>query len=212
MEPFFENREIQSVPVGECFITSLKNHELVILHGGWVKISAAASAQNAIDRFPPEMLINLGTCGGFDGRVELGTIILVEKTVVYDIQEQMTDPAEAIAAYTTELDLDRLSPDLPASTKRGLMVFADRDISVEDIPKLVDKFDAISADLESGSIAWVARQNRVKCLILRGVTDLVGRAGGEAYGNYELYKDRTADVMRKLFNQLPDWLSSIHPG
>lgn len=200
------------MPIGTCFIASLKDHELIFYRAGWGKISAAATAQAAIDRFHPEVLCNLGTCGGIEGRVELGTIILVDRTVIYDIQELMTAPEQAIAAYTTEIDLDWLSLPYPANTHRGLMVSADRDLLVEDIPRLVGKYAAIAADWESGSIAWVASRNHVKCLILRGVTDLVGSQGGEAYGNYELYRNRTRDVMATLVHQLPDWLGLIDPG
>ena len=47
------------------------------------------------------------------------------------------------------------------------------------------------------------------CLILRGVTDLVGEDGGEAYGNIELFRERTKTVMRELFRQLPGWLNTM---
>jgi hypothetical protein len=73
-------------------------------HGGWGKISAAATAQEAIDLWQPDLLVNLGTCGGFEGRIARGTIILVTRTIVYDILEQMSDPDEAISHYSTELD------------------------------------------------------------------------------------------------------------
>ncbi len=77
-------------------------------HGGWGKISAAATTQYVIDHFQPDLLVNLGTCGGFEGRIARGTIILVTKTIVYDIIEQMSEPEEAIAHYSTELDLSWL--------------------------------------------------------------------------------------------------------
>ncbi|MBI4639200.1 MAG: hypothetical protein HY731_00795 [Candidatus Tectomicrobia bacterium] len=41
--------------------------------------------------------MNLGTCSGFEGRIEKGTIILVERTIVYDIIEQMLDFDESIS-------------------------------------------------------------------------------------------------------------------
>jgi hypothetical protein len=50
-------------------------------------------------------------------------------------------------------------------------------------------------------------------LILRAVTDLVGEDGGEAYGNIELFHERTKEVMDELLSQLPGWLnaSDSHP-
>ena len=74
---------------------------------------------------------------------------------------------------------------------------------------MVKQYGAVAADWESGAIAWVARKNNVRCLILRGVTDLVGGQGGEAYGNIALFHERTKDVMKALNEQLPDWLSII---
>ena len=85
------NLEIQKSPFGEFTNLQLSNLQPVTLfHGGWGKISAAASTQYVIDQYKPELLINLGTCGGFEGLIERGTIIMAEKTIVYDIIEQMT--------------------------------------------------------------------------------------------------------------------------
>jgi adenosylhomocysteine nucleosidase len=87
-----------------------------------------------------------------------------------------------------------------------MLVSADRDIVAGDIPMLVSRFDAVAADWESGAIAWVANKNRARCLILRGVSDIVGLGGGEAYGNFELFLQRTDAMMAKLVNQLDAWL------
>ena len=180
-------------------------------HGGWGKISAAATAQAAIDIWQPDLLVNLGTCGGFEGRIVRGTIILVTQTLVYDIIEQMSDPAEAISHYSTKLDLAWLPDPLAHPVVRGLLVSGDRDILAGDIPDLVEKYGAVAADWESGAIAWVANKNNVRCLILRGVTDLVGATGGEAYAAIQIYHENTKMVMKKLITQLPDWLKDIQP-
>jgi adenosylhomocysteine nucleosidase len=209
---------LQSTPMGETFDLG----PLTYFHGGWGKISAAATAQYAIDHFRPDLLINLGTCGGFEGRISRGTVILVTKTIVYDIIEQMSDPDEVIAYYSTELDLSWLADHEPKTTDRGqssacpeqsrgvvrgLLVSADRDIVLQDIPMLIEKYNAVAADWESGAIAWVAKKNGVRCLILRGVTDLVSPEGGEAYGNIELFHENTKTVMKTLIEQLPDYLA-----
>jgi adenosylhomocysteine nucleosidase len=211
VKELYPNLDLHRSPFGEYADVELETWNLTLFHGGWGKISAAATAQYVIDHFQPDLLVNLGTCGGFAGRVETGTIILVERTLVYDIIEQMGDGAEAIAHYATDIDLSWLdggqkTEDRPSSTVHGLLVSADRDIIVEDIPMLIEKYDAIAADWESGAIAWVAKQNGTRLLILRAVSDLVGGDGGEAYGNLELFHERTRTVMKDLFEQLPDWL------
>lgn len=214
VKELFPNLELQPTPFGESTNLKLGTWNLKLIHGGWGKISAAASAQFAIDTFHPDLLINLGTCGGFAGRIEPGTIILVERTLVYDILEQMGDSDEAIKHYSTEIDLTWLGDGGrwlmdQGEGVRGLLVSADRDILVEDIPMLVQKYGAVAADWESGAIAWVAKKNGTRLLILRAVSDLVGAEGGEAYGNLELFHERTKAVMRNLFEKLPKWLDQI---
>jgi adenosylhomocysteine nucleosidase len=212
----FPDQDCQPSPSGEWFHVDLTPPPdpqpstppipAVFLHGGWGKIAAAASTQYAIDRWRPSLLINLGTCGGFDGLIERGEIILAEKTLVYDIHEQMGDPDEAIDHYTTQIDLSWLPEPYPIEARRTLLVSADRDLSPADIPGLRDRYAAIAGDWESGAIAYVAARNNIPILILRGVTDLVADAGGEAYGNIDLFVQATRDVMRRLVETLPAWL------
>lgn len=202
---------IQTTALGETFLTPIGGERVRFYHGGWGRVSAAATAQYVLDHYRPELLINLGTCGGFAGRIQRGTVLLVEKTVIYDILEQMTDPQAAIEHYTTTLDLSWLKGELPHPVRRGQLVSADRDLLPADIPVLTEKYQAVAADWESGAIAWVAERNHVRCLILRGVTDLVGASGGEAYGEYALFQSRTRDVMLELIRQLPDWLKLGNP-
>lgn len=205
----FADVQIMQSLFGEYFDTTLETWDLTFFHGGWGKVSAAATTQYVIDHFQPDLLVNLGTCGGFQGRIEQGIIILVERTVIYDIVEQMTDAEEAIGYYSTRLDLSWLPRVTPSPVSRGLLVSADRDILIEDIPMLIKKYDAVAADWESGAMAWVARKNNQRLLILRGVSDLVGGDGGEAYGDYELFMGRTKEIMRRLIEVLPRWLKGI---
>lgn len=209
VKEMYPDLETKPSPFGEFANLTFDLRPVTLFHGGWGKISAAASAQYVIDHFKPDLLINLGTCGGFAVCIKTGTIILVDRTLVYDILEQMGDSSEAIDHYASSLDLSWLPLHLPHSISRGLLVSADRDILVEDIPMLIEKYGAVAADWESSAIAWVANKNHTRLLILRGVTDLVGIDGGETYGNLGLFHERTKTVMRELFRQLPDWLNSI---
>lgn len=198
--------DVHSTALGQYFQAAAGSRQVLFFHGGWGKVSAAATTQFVIDQFHPALLINLGTCGGFAGHIERGTIILVCRTIIYDIIEQMSDPEDAISHYSTDLDLAWVPDPPPHPVQRGLLVSADRDIVPAEIPMLVQKYGAVAADWESGAIAWVAKAQGVPVLILRAVTDLVNAQGGEAYGNIEIFQDNTRLVMEKMIAQLPDWL------
>jgi adenosylhomocysteine nucleosidase len=179
---YYPEAELHLSPFGDWFIIPLEvggqADSVIFYHGGWGKIAAAASTQYVIDRWSPALLINLGTCGGFEGEIARDTILLVDRTIVYDIVEMMSDAEAALASYTTTLDLGWLGENIPHDVQRALLVSDDRDLQVEDIPQLKALYGAIAADWESGAIAWVAARNHVRCLILRGVSDLVGEAHG----------------------------------
>lgn len=221
----FPKVEVQPSPFGEWFLSPLplpsapplplssappfprSPAPLLFFHGGWGKIAAAASTQYVIDRWQPSLLVNLGTCGGFAGETERGEIILAERTLVYDIIEQMGDYDAHIAHYSTDFDLSWLGEEYPIAVRRTLLVSADRDLLSEEIPRLKARYGAVAGDWESGAIAWVAARNRVRCLILRGVTDLVSEAGGEAYdGNIAVFHENAAKMMRRLVESLPEWI------
>jgi adenosylhomocysteine nucleosidase len=193
-------------PYGNYFVTHLGEQPAVILHGGWGKIAAAASTQYAIQRWQPQQVINLGTCGGFADLVQHGEILLANRTLVYDIDEKMGDPQQALAYYTTSIDLSWLPEPYPQPVRLACLVSADRDLDPADIASLHARFGAIAADWESGAIAWVARRNNVRCLILRGVTDLVSPQGGEAYGSIEFFNQAALGVMDSLLEALPGWI------
>ena len=210
----FPHAKAQASPLGQWFQTELtvkeKPQAIIFFHGGWGKIAAAASTQYVIDRWAPTLLLNFGTCGGFVGEVEAGEILLVERTLVYDIVEQMGDTAAAMAHYSTELDLSWLQAPYPLPVRRSLLVSADKDIIPSETPALKEQFKAIAGDWESGAIAFVAARNKTRCLILRGVSDLVGTESGEAYGNHQLWQERTAVIMQQLIASLPAWLAQVH--
>ena len=207
IRPYYPDAAVEPTPYGETFSAVIAGQQVQFLHGRWGKVAAAASTQYAIDRWSPARLINLGTCGGFTGEVARGAIILAERTVIYDIIEQMSDPAAAIEHYSVTFDLGWLPTPPPQPVLIKTLVSADRDIVAEDIPGLIERYGAAAADWESGAIAWVAQRNSLPCLILRGVSDLVNATEAEAYGDYAFFEEQCREVMGELMEHLPEWIT-----
>lgn len=210
----YPDETYQNSPWGEYFFTDFLNGKqkvkVLFFHEGWGKIAAAGATQYVIDKFKPGVIINIGTCGGFENEAERFEIILADKTIIYDIKEAMGDSKEAIADYTTEIDLSWLkSENYPAKVRKSLLVSADKDLVPEEIALLKSEYNAIAGDWESGAISYVCKKNNIKILILRGVTDLVSNNKGEAIGNFGLFEQRTELVMTKLLDQLPLWIRFI---
>lgn len=206
----FPDENYLKSPWGEYFNIKItknsKQIDVIYFHGGWGKIAAAGSTQYVIDKFNPEYIINLGTCGGFEGKIEKYTTVLCTKTIVYDIIEAMGDSKEAINDYTTEIDLNWLNKNYPVPVMDTLLVSADRDLLIDEIEFLNKEYGAIAGDWETGAIAYVCNRNNKKLLILRGVSDIVNVIEGEVYGNFELFEQNTKIVMKKLIEELYLWI------
>ena len=201
---------VGETPYGEWFDGSMpewnRSLKILFVEGGLGKISAAGSVQYAISRWDPGIMVNLGTCGGFKGLIEKGEIILVEKTIVYDIVDNMEAPDSGIARYTTNIDLSWLNEEHLGNVHKTLIISADRDLLPTEIPSLTRKFGAVAGDWESGAIAWVAHRNKKKTLILRGVTDLVDEHSGDGYSDDSLYQRAAREIMKILIGRLDIFL------
>lgn len=207
VRPLFPDAKIRRFPFGECFDILLQDEHISFFHSGWGKIASAGSMQYVIDHYAPDLIVNLGTCGGFEGVVSQGDIILVEKTYVYDIVELMGN-LDIVSYYAASLDLSWLTEPDPFPVRRGLIASADSDLPPGKIPFL-KTHGAIAADWESAALAWVAQRNNARLLILRGVSDMVSEEGGEAYNNIEIFNERARGIMEQLIDQLPEWLNAV---
>lgn len=199
---------IKATPYGESFVATIKGMGYLFFHSGWGKTASAGAMQYVLDHLSPDLTVNLGTCGGFEGEVELDELILVERTFMYDIVELMGDFGSVPDYYASNLDLSWLPESYPYPARRGVLASADSDLPPDRISQLKE-LGAIAADWESAALAWVARKNGARLLILRAVSDLVSEEGGEAYDNIALFKERTKGVMRRLIEQLPGWVATI---
>jgi adenosylhomocysteine nucleosidase len=185
------------------------NAEVIFFHGGFGKVSAAASTQYAISRWHPHLVVNLGTCGGFGAAHKVGDVVLATKTVIYDIVEQMGDSEETIRGYTTTIDPSAWPPELVQRTSREPIVSGDRDLVLTELPALATKYGAGVGDWESGAIAWTARKNATAVLILRTVSDMVDAPGGDAtYGDDAAWQREAARAMTSLL----DLFESVVPA
>jgi adenosylhomocysteine nucleosidase len=192
----------QSLP-GAHFQTELAGRPCLFFHSGWGKIATAASTQYVIDHYHPELILNIGTCGGFSGFSEVGEILLVQETLIYDIVERMDNPVAALNHYRTKNDISWITDLLPAGTRKARIISADQDIDYASFDLLTTTHQADAADWETGAFAWVAALSHIPWLALRGVSDVVTPQGSETDNGVDLWRSRLDQLMRKILADLP---------
>ena len=167
------NDKLKRQPFRECFEHRIGKQKCVFYQTGDTKTRSAAGCQLAIDRWHPDGIVNLGTCGGVAEKVQKLDIIMADKTVQYDCiicfgesREPFYKPMITVID-TSWADISKV----PRRIHKGTIASADQDLNVEWMERL-RRENVLGADWESGAISKLCELNKVKCLILRGVTDV----------------------------------------
>ena len=211
----FKNKKLERSPYGNWFIhhhfLKKNNRKVIWFKSGWGKIGSAGATQYVIDTFAPDLIINIGSCGGFSGYIEKNEVVLVNKTIVYDMIDLIGTSGKSIEFYKTSIDYEWLKDKTILKLPKAVIVTADQDLDPERLSELHDKYNAVVGDWESGAIAFVAAKNGNKLLILRGVSDVVGIEGNKAYREDErIFLEGVNNVMQKLMDIIKNLIKTIH--
>jgi len=195
--------DIKKQALGEYFQIKIKNQDCMVFHSGPTKTRAAAACQHAIDKWNPDVVVVLGTCGGVAPNLQVFDVVLARKTVQYDCLDFM-DEAKSVFYPPMAADLDiSWIKDTRGAFTVGTIGTADRDLDFETAKKL-RKENILTVDWESGAISKICEINNKKCLILRGITDKpVAQHKTDREQQTTDYKQNTFHVMEKLFALLP---------
>ena len=142
-ENALRNSGDQDFSLWRILFANIDRDTVLFFQGGWGKVAAAGSTQYVIDHFHPARLINIGTCGGVEGRIKCFDVVVIEKAVIYDIEETIGDSKQAIAAYSTSLSLPAR---FPVPVVKVTMYSADRDLTAAGFRELDTQHQLVVAD------------------------------------------------------------------
>lgn len=196
--------EIKTFPYGEYFETHINGTSCIYYHSGATKTLSAGACQYAIDKWSPEIVFVLGTCGGVSEDIQPLDVILAEQTAQYDVipmKKRESIFHEIIEFDNTWINLD----DFPYKLIKGFLATADKSVTAENFHSLREA-GAKAADWETASIAKICSLNRVQCCVVRGVSDVTSEK--DVIIQHEDYKRNTAIIMEKLIiSYLPSLIS-----
>ena len=171
------------------------------------KVNAAAATQRAICEGADEIW-NVGLCGGFGDDIEVGDIYGVSQATEYDfdlsvinhvsvgVLDGFDSPYIALAKFPSSLIPH------PSSLSYRILATGDRFTDDDDDHRVItETLGASLRDREGAAIAHVCKQNRVKCLSLKCVSDVAGK--GSMTVQYEANKVR---CLLRLGDFLRDFL------
>lgn len=196
--------EAYTYPFGEFLKIMLNYKDCIFYYSGATKTRSSAACQYAIDKWKPQIVIVLGTCGGVSEKLKVLDITVANKTVQYDCIDRMGDePYIFYKPFTTLIDNSWIDfSKFVNKVHEGTIATADQDINYE-VLTMLRKEKVLCADWESGAIAYICSLNKVNTCIVRGITDIPTENIIESACNQGVdYKENTPKIMKKLVEEI----------
>jgi adenosylhomocysteine nucleosidase len=205
-----ETNELLGFPYGEYTERKINNVNCTFFNSGPTVTKASGATQYAINCWKPAIIIVLGTCGGIGADLVVSDVVIANKTLYYNCfgNEIYLDNI-IYEPLTTEIDNSWINwKDLPPFVYEGTIATNDHYGNFE-ATELIKKQKVLCVDWESVAIAYVCSVNKIKCCIVRGITDLPIKLNDESLINKE-YRENTPRIMDSLFRDiLPQLLKNI---
>ena len=186
---------------------TLDGVQAVTAQCGIGKVFAAMCATVMIERYRPNLILNIGVAGALNGTLDIADLVIADSAVEHDMDTTpIGDPPGLISGpNVVHMPVDAAARErlLRAAGALGCRVVSAA-IATGDqfIERLVDKqriardFSAAACDMEGGAIAQVAMTAGVPYAAYRAISDTLTGNGQE----YARNADRAAAVSGRLLS------------
>ena len=196
----------------KIFEGKIENVDVVTLFSGVCKVNAAIATQILIDTYHVNMIINAGTAGGMDPKLDIFDTVISTEVAYHDVHEEILTefhPWMDSVFFKADEELLKLSEKAVAKMKTdykilwGRMVTGEAFITDEGRDEINSQFGPLTVDMETGSIAHVCYVNRIPFIAIRSITDTPSHSGSEYFEeNCEkasvIAKDITVALLEEL--------------
>ena len=149
--------------------------KVVALFSGVCKVNAAIASQILIDLFGVNMIINSGTAGGMDPKLEIFDVAADILTEFHPGMKSIFFQADRELIELTKVAVKKLRQE--GHVFWGRMVTGESFITDEGRQKINSEFTPLTVDMETASIAHVCYVNSIPFISIRCVTDTAAYSG-----------------------------------
>lgn len=167
----------------EFTIGTIHSKNVVLVKCGVGKVNAARTTQILIDNFDLEYVINVGTAGGLNEKIEIGDVVIAEKLVQHDFDITAGGHEKGYISDTgtyfysdeelvnkSKKIIENMNENFKAIT--GLIATGDifvQEIKVKD--RIKEEFDADCTEMEGAAIAQVCYLDKIPFIVIRSISD-----------------------------------------
>ena len=204
----------QTIHYGVKFYTgTINGKSCIVSKSGVGKVNAARSTQIMIDKFNPAYIINIGSAGALDPRLEIGDIVISDSCVQHDVDITAFGHEKGYIAGIRYIQADsglvekckkaiEMSVEDKYKTYIGIVASGDQFISSQEVKEQIHKdFNAWCVEMEGAAIAYVCHLCEMPFVIIRSMSDKSTKGNAIEFREFlKLSSDRCAhfvDVFTK---------------
>lgn len=208
IKEIMDNVEKENIYNLEILKGDINNKKYLVVRSGVGKVNAARTTQIITDKFNIEYIINLGSSGALNEKLNIGDIVIGEVLVQHDFdvtafgREKGYIPETGKVFKSDEKIIKKCENIKINNIKIVKGIIASGDIFCTDIEmkeKIKEKFNADCCEMEGAAIAQVCYLNRVPFIVIRSISDIPN-------GNNEIDFNKYLEVASKncaeFINQL----------
>ena len=185
------------------YIGNVENKEVVLVKSNVGKVNSARVCQILIDNFDIKLIINVGTAGSVDNRLEIGDVVVATKLVQYDFDVtpfgRKLGEIENIGEYI-EVDNNLLNLFDGINAKKGIIASGDKFIvNREEKANVRNLFGALCIEMEGASIAQVCYLDKIPFLVIRSITD---KLDGSSKVDFETFLELSSKVAANILKEV----------
>ncbi|MEK4874175.1 5'-methylthioadenosine/S-adenosylhomocysteine nucleosidase [Bacillus sp. FSL W8-0102] len=210
-----ESSSTDTIANSEYTSGRLKGADVVLLKSGIGKVNAAMSTAVLLYHYQPDVVINTGSAGGLNPELQVGDIVIstevrhhdVDATVFgYEYGQVPQMPAAYLADKRLIETAARSAETLTGvQVVKGLITTGDSFMSDPDrVESIRHKWNDLQAvEMEAAAIAQVCYQFGTPFVIIRSLSDIVGKESNISFDQYlEKAARNSAELVVKMVESL----------
>lgn len=196
IKKLMKNISVRKIYESEFILGTIHSKNVVLVKCGVGKVNSARTTQILIDNFDLEYVINVGTAGGLNEKIEIGDIIIAEKLVQHDFDITAGGHEKGYISnlgkyFYSDVNLVEKSKSIIENMNENFKaitgLIATGDVFVQDIKiknRIKDEFNADCAEMEGASIAQVCTLDKVPFIVIRSISDKPNGNNGIDFEKY----------------------------
>lgn len=194
------------------FVGTISNKKVILVEAGVGKVNAARVTQILIDSFKPNAIINVGSAGTANDKLNIGDIVIGKTLVQHDFDITAFDhPKGYISNIGKNVNSDENLLKLFEQTinkiinrnfeiKVGTIATGDIFCTEEWMKnKIRTKFEADAIEMEGAAIAQVCKLDNVPFIVIRSISDSPNGNNNITFDEFLVNASKRCAEIIKLF-------------